>query len=76
VCPPLTTEQISNIAESLLDTARTVEVEHETTHITLTISPGFASFLPSDKSEIDTLKRADQTLYQDKEAWRDRFVIS
>ncbi len=74
VCPPLTTEQTNKMAESLLGAARTVEVEHETTQITLTISLGFASFLPSDKSEIDVLKRADQALYQAKKAGRDRFV--
>ncbi len=52
VCPPLTTEQINKMAESLLDAARNVKVEHETTQITLTISLGFTSFLPSDKSEL------------------------
>jgi len=74
VCPPLTAEQVNQMAESLLSAARTVEVEHETTKITMTISLGFASFLPSDKSEIDTFKRADGALYQAKEAGRNRFV--
>ncbi len=74
VCPPLTAEQVNQMAESLLSAARTVEVEHETTKITLTISLGLVSFLPSDKSEIDTFKRADGALYQAKEAGRNRFV--
>ncbi|MDH5469740.1 MAG: diguanylate cyclase [Gammaproteobacteria bacterium] len=66
---------VERLGERVLHAVRTLEVEYLDNHITATCSVGIATCTFQDSAET-LVRRADQALYQAKNAGRDRLMVA
>lgn len=74
-CPADPMDELEKVKKTLLETTRASIVMHDGIAITFTISAGISTFLPSDTSEDQVLKRADSALYRAKQLGRNRVEV-
>ena len=75
ICPSVPQDELDRVKKTLLETAKSTSIVHEGITITFTISVGISSFVSSDESEEQILKRADKALYRAKQLGRNRCEV-
>lgn len=74
ILPEASSETAAEVAERLRQSIADLTVTFENRAIHVTVSIGVATLTPEDTSVEDLLKRADDALYQAKDAGRNRVV--
>lgn len=75
IAPGTTLEEAVILAERLRTTIGTETIHHGETEISVTLSAGVALMSKEDSNVEDIIKRADDALYQAKEAGRNRVMV-
>jgi diguanylate cyclase (GGDEF)-like protein len=78
ILPNTDVKRACTIAQNILNNIKQLNIEHQTSEVAniLTTSLGIATLTAVKNDELSTLlSQADKTLYQAKEAGRDRWVL-
>ena len=75
IAPGTTLEEAVILADRLRMTIETETIHHDETEISITLSAGVALMSKEDSNVEDLIKRADDALYQAKEAGRNRVMV-